>query len=232
MIESEGKYYLYRHIRLDKNEVFYVGIGTKLSNRTTVRKTYCRAYSKNRNPPWKRVVNKTDYRVEIMFESDDYKFIQDKEIEFIALYGRKNLGTGTLCNLTDGGERNLGYIMSQETKNKLSILQTGKKHSLETKKKLSILSKNKKVSEETRKKHSENRKGQKHSEETKEKFRNIPKNTYIQKNMNGEIVAVFPNKQALTDAGFSYSSVLSVCLGQRNTLFGYKWESVNKKKNI
>ena len=152
MIESEGKYYLYRHIRLDKNEVFYVGIGTKLSNRTTVRKTYCRAYSKNRNPPWKRVVNKTDYRVEIMFESDDYKFIQDKEIEFIALYGRKNLGTGTLCNLTDGGERNLGYIMSQETKNKLSILQTGKKHSLETKKKLSILSKNKKVSEETRKK--------------------------------------------------------------------------------
>ena len=50
--------------------------------------------------------------------------------------------------------------------------------------------------------------------------------------MNGEIVAVFPNKQALTDAGFSYSSVLSVCLGQRNTLFGYKWESVNKKKNI
>lgn len=23
-----GKYYLYRHIRLDKNEVFYIGVGT------------------------------------------------------------------------------------------------------------------------------------------------------------------------------------------------------------
>lgn len=29
MIVSNGKYYLYRHIRLDTNEVFYVGIGTK-----------------------------------------------------------------------------------------------------------------------------------------------------------------------------------------------------------
>lgn len=29
MIEPEGKYYLYRHIRLDKNQPFYIGIGTK-----------------------------------------------------------------------------------------------------------------------------------------------------------------------------------------------------------
>lgn len=29
MIVDEGKYYLYRHIRLDKNEPFYIGIGTK-----------------------------------------------------------------------------------------------------------------------------------------------------------------------------------------------------------
>ena len=29
MIVENGKYYLYRHIRLDKNEPFYIGIGTK-----------------------------------------------------------------------------------------------------------------------------------------------------------------------------------------------------------
>lgn len=29
MIVEDGKYYLYRHIRNDKNEPFYIGVGTK-----------------------------------------------------------------------------------------------------------------------------------------------------------------------------------------------------------
>ena len=29
MIQEEGKHYLYRHIRLDTGELFYIGIGTK-----------------------------------------------------------------------------------------------------------------------------------------------------------------------------------------------------------
>lgn len=29
MIVDNGKYYLYRHIRLDKNEPFYIGIGSR-----------------------------------------------------------------------------------------------------------------------------------------------------------------------------------------------------------
>ena len=71
MIVCDGKHYLYRHIRLDTNEVFYVGIGTKH------KKWYTRSYNKtNRNIFWKRVVEKTDYEVEIVLESDDYDFIQ------------------------------------------------------------------------------------------------------------------------------------------------------------
>ena len=42
MIEDEGKYYLYRHIREDKNEVFYIGIGTKNS-----KVEYKRAFAKD-----------------------------------------------------------------------------------------------------------------------------------------------------------------------------------------
>lgn len=34
--------------------------------------------------------------------------LKEKEIEFIKLYGRINQGNGTLANLTDGGQRNLG----------------------------------------------------------------------------------------------------------------------------
>ena len=44
----------------------------------------------------------------------------------IALYGRIDLGTGTLRNLTDGGEGSSGWSPSQETRNKMSQSKTGK----------------------------------------------------------------------------------------------------------
>lgn len=109
MTQAIGKYYLYRHIRLDTNEPFYVGIGTKIGKCGTEKCNYSRAFSRySRNFLWKNVTNKTDYEVEILLESDDYEFIKQKEIEFIALYGRRDLGEGTLVNMTDGGDGMLG----------------------------------------------------------------------------------------------------------------------------
>jgi hypothetical protein len=108
MIENEGKYYLYRHTRLDTGEPFYIGIGTK-GERTSNRMStlYNRAYSKDRrNNIWGHIIAKTDYEIEILLESNNYDFIKQKEIEFIALYGRINNDTGFLTNMTDGGEGN------------------------------------------------------------------------------------------------------------------------------
>lgn len=103
-----GKYYLYRHIRLDKNKPFYIGIGTKPENCNTLKCEYKRAYQKyGKKRHWKNIVNITDYEVEILLESNDYKFIKQKEIEFIALYKRVDCCGGTLVNMTDGGEGTL-----------------------------------------------------------------------------------------------------------------------------
>lgn len=114
MIEDIGKHYLYRHVRLDTNEVFYVGIGTKSKNKSI--NDYHRSLTKaNRNNYWKHIIEKTEYDVEIILESNDYNFIKQKEIEFIALYGRKDLIKGTLVNLTDGGDGNLGYKATKES---------------------------------------------------------------------------------------------------------------------
>jgi hypothetical protein len=126
LILDEEKYYLYRHVRLDKNEPFYIGIASKilLYNKFIKKETeYRRAYDKiNRNRFWKNVINITDYKVEILLESDNYDFIKEKEKEFISFYKRRSEG-GPLVNLTLGGEGTLGLIVSEKNKRKLSILK-------------------------------------------------------------------------------------------------------------
>lgn len=106
--------YLYRHIRLDKNEPFYIGIGSD--------KFYNRAYEKGnrRNKIWNKIVNKTTYEVEILLDNITWEYACKKEIEFINLYGRIDLKSGTLANLTDGGDGTIGVIYSDERKKELS----------------------------------------------------------------------------------------------------------------
>lgn len=113
--------YVYRHIRLDKNEPFYIGIGKD--------KNFYRAKAKSkRNNLWNKIVSKTDYEIEIIFEHEDYEIIKEKEKEFIELYGRKDLSKGSLSNLTDGGEGALGHIPSLEKRLNQSIRQKGVKN--------------------------------------------------------------------------------------------------------
>ena len=115
---EDGEYYLYRHIRPDKNEVFYIGIGKKVNYKYSIKcysNDYKRAFTKGkRNKIWNDIVNKNNgvYQVEIVMESNNYAFIKKKEIEFIALYGQKNNGSGTLSNLTKGGEGTVGFYNS------------------------------------------------------------------------------------------------------------------------
>ena len=119
-------HYLYRHIRLDKYEPFYIGIGTK--NKQDLKyNDYRRAKSKTkRNIFWHNITAKSDYKVEILLESNNYEFIKNKEIEFIKLYGRKDLNQGSLVNFTDGGDGNKGIIYSKEHNEKISKSNLGK----------------------------------------------------------------------------------------------------------
>ena len=133
-ILNEGKIYLYRHIRLDKNEPFYIGIG---SDKPSQIGTYKRAYNfKVRSNSWKTIGNFIPYRVEILLENMTWEQACEKEIEFIKLYGRRDKGLGPLTNLTDGGEG--VYNPSQETRDKKSKSMTGKiMHNDDSKKNIS-----------------------------------------------------------------------------------------------
>ena len=72
------KYYLYAHTRLDKNEVFYIGIGTKHKIFYGITNEYARAYSKTRNNIWHKITKKTKYTIEIILESSNYQAIKNE----------------------------------------------------------------------------------------------------------------------------------------------------------
>lgn len=98
-----NRFYVYRHIRLDTGEVFYVGKG---SGR--------RAWEKyNRSFKWHEIADNFGYRIEIIFnyliESEAFAI----ERKFISFY--RNQGH-LLLNKTDGGEGTSrpGFTWSQE----------------------------------------------------------------------------------------------------------------------
>ena len=149
---------VYRHIRLDKNEPFYIGIGKNIN----------RAYSvKNRNKYWRNITNKTNYEIEILFDEITYDEAKEKEKEFIALYGRKDLNSGCLVNMTNGGDGTLGAIISNDTRKKISKKSKGNKYrlglttSLRQKKAVSESNKKRVWSKETKEKLSKAFKGKK-----------------------------------------------------------------------
>ena len=177
--------YVYRHIRLDKNEPFYIGIGC-LSN-------YKRAYEKaKRNKFWYNIVAKTNYEVEILFDNLTWEQAEQKEIEFIRLYGKKDDNTGMLVNLTDGGGGITGKRHTEESKLKIGLASKNRKRlprTEETKTKLRLANlgkvspnKGKVLSQEVKDKIAKKligtigpNKGKIMSEETKQKIRDTKK---------------------------------------------------------
>ena len=53
--------YVYRHIRLDKNEPFYIGIGSDMTNKRANERA-------RRSELWKKIVAKSEYEIEILMD--------------------------------------------------------------------------------------------------------------------------------------------------------------------
>jgi hypothetical protein len=164
-------YYTYAYLREDRTP-YYVGKGT--GNRI---------YSTNRTIKPPKDKSRIIYLKQNLTEEEAFKH----EKYMIAVLGRKNLGTGILYNMTDGGDGSSGCIPSEETRKKIGDAQKGRTHSEETKRKMSEARKGntymlgKTLSEEHRKKLIEARKGKTHSEESKIKMSDAQKGKTLSK---------------------------------------------------
>jgi hypothetical protein len=155
-------FYTYAYLREDKTP-YYIGKGKGE-----------RAYKKSKNdikPP------KDKNRIVILKQNlnEDDAFKHEKYM--IAVFGRKDLGTGILHNRTDGGDGASGVIQTEETKLKRSNALKGRPRPEEVKVKIGEKNKGRTQSQEARDKIGETHKGnkywegRKHKEESKEKMR-------------------------------------------------------------
>jgi hypothetical protein len=160
---NPNRFYTYAYLREDRTP-YYIGKGTGR-----------RIYSANRKglkPPKDK--SRIIFLKQNLTEQEAFKH----EIYMIAVFGRKDLGTGILHNRTNGGEgasgrvvhSRFGYTLSKETRRKISEANKGRIHLEETKEKISTAKKGKTLSEEHKRKISEAAQGQTHSEETRRKI--------------------------------------------------------------
>ena len=151
--KDPSRFYVYAFLREDDTP-YYIGKGT--GNRAWIKR--------------RRISPPADVsRISILFENLTETEAFSEEIRLIEFYGRQDLGTGCLRNLTDGGEGSSGrkhtpetlakmseakQNQSAETLAKLSAARTGKHHTQESRDKMSAAKTGKKQSAETRAKRS------------------------------------------------------------------------------
>ena len=97
--------------------------------------------------------------IEIMVDNLSEQEAHQFEKDVIRVLGRRDLGTGRLCNLTDGGEGASGVQHSAESRRKMGDANRGKALSAETRRKLSYAKRGKTLSAEHRRKLSDSKRG-------------------------------------------------------------------------
>jgi hypothetical protein len=131
---NPNRFYTYAYLREDRTP-YYIGKGQTR-----------RAYQQKGKPCG---VPKDKFRIIFLKQNLTEEEAFKHEIYMIAVFGRKDLGTGILYNRTDGGDGTSGAIVSEETKREMSNRMMGNKiwegrtHSAETKAKLSEANKGK-----------------------------------------------------------------------------------------
>jgi group I intron endonuclease len=179
--------------------------------------------------------------IKVIEVTNDKEWVE-KEIYWIKNYKETN----KLLNLTDGGESNLNYVPSEETRKKISKSNKGKhnywkakKLSDEHKEKIGKSGKGKKRTQETKKNISNSLIGKKLSKEHKLK---LSQNSYLKgkpaKNVRKvkkiclktkKILEIYPSleiackKNNIKNKG----NIVLVCKGVRNSCGGFFWEYVN-----
>lgn len=111
-------YYQYKKFKFDY-EPFYIGIGKGNRINVHVNKAKCNIKKSLKDNIILKIINNNLEPIRFkLYENITLESAKRLEILLIKLIGRRNLGKGTLSNLTDGGDGTVGHTMTDEMKEK------------------------------------------------------------------------------------------------------------------
>jgi hypothetical protein len=217
-------YYTYAYLRED-NTPYYIGKGKR-------NRIYYKGRCEIKIPKDKsRII----FLKQNLTEEEAFKH----EIYMIAVFGRKDLGTGILRNKTNGGDGISGYVVSDETRKKMSESHKGennhfynKSHSQETKDKMSDLNKGKYVGDKNP------MFGKNHSQEVKDRISESKQGKYVGnknpmfgKNHSQEVKDKISNlKKGKTHSDESKRKMSESHKGEKNYFYGKSHSQETKDK--
>jgi hypothetical protein len=141
----------------------------------------------------------------------------EEERRLIRFYGRRCDGTGTLFNLTEGGEGLSGHQHSEETKLKISLTRIGVRHphSEEAKEKMLKI----KGSLESRRNMSEKMQGNQNGA-----GKIMPTRRPVKRLYRGKLIKTYAFLKQVAVDGFNPAGVHAVLEGKLSHHKGYQWE--------
>lgn len=212
-------YYTYAYLRKEDRTPYYIGKGQK-------RRMYAAHWRGKTN-----FTPKDKDRIIVLkyFEDEESAYLHERYI--ITILGRKDLGTGILINITDGGIGGKSNL-SEETRKKLREFNQGKIITQETRQKISDANRGKKCPEHLKEHFSKlftgkgnPHYGKKHSPETLKKISDATKNKNLKVRWyltpEKEILKVENLIEFCKENNFHYGSLVAVYNGKKSYYKGY-----------
>jgi hypothetical protein len=235
---GDKEYYVYELWDPIKNEPFYVGKGRYRKRYyrclTHIKEAVGAVRHKGKNNHKYNRINKIfdqggEPLIKIVFETNNESEAFKKEIELIKLYGRRDLKTGSLTNLTAGGEGGSGHKATIEQRQKMCERlkgsgnpMYGRKHTAEAIHAMSVARKAQKPT--------------KHSQEWKDYLKTHCKQLseyniqpVYQIDLKGNVLNNFPSmKRAGELLGFNtYRNISYCCKNKHHTCMGFYWRLID-----
>lgn len=125
------RFYTYQLRASDEDTLFYVGKTFEGSKRLVEHLHVARKDNRMISTKIRSILARgATVLLEPLAYYDTEPEVNAAEIQLIQQYGRKDIGTGFLCNHSDGGEGNVGYTHTPETREKMSKAKLGNKINL------------------------------------------------------------------------------------------------------